>query len=348
MRFVARAARRAGPVRSSSTSPGVHNVQQRARRDRRSVARPASPTRAIAKALAEFRGVGRRFQRYGDVALRTAAALHADRRLRPSPGRDGGDDRRGARQLSRPAARARVPAASLHAHARPVRGLRRACCRPSTRWCWPTSIRPASRRSSRPTAARSRARCASPARSSRCSSRRSRDVAGARFARSRATATSCVTMGAGSIGQVAAAQLASRMMMTRAAASSRRCAARSTRDAPLARYTSWRCGGPPTGSMLPRGSRRPRRVRAPAVAATSRSIALGLGSNTLVRDGGVRGTVVDAARPGAPRSRWRDGLIYARGGRREPESRALRGDARLRRTPSSWRAFPARSAARWR
>jgi hypothetical protein len=44
----------------------------------------------------------------------------------------------------------------------------------------PRSIRPARRRSSPPTAARSRARCASRARSSRCSSRTSRDAQGAR------------------------------------------------------------------------------------------------------------------------------------------------------------------------
>ena len=50
--------------------------------------------------------------------------LHADRRLRPSPGRNGSHARRRARELSRSPAGARVSAASLHAHARPVRGFR--------------------------------------------------------------------------------------------------------------------------------------------------------------------------------------------------------------------------------
>jgi UDP-N-acetylmuramate dehydrogenase len=56
---------------------------------------------------------------------------------------------------------------------------------------------------------------------------------------------------------------------------------------------------------------------------------LGLGSNTLVRDGGVRGTVVVMHNP-APRSRSR--TAHLRGSRcSEPEARALRRDARMRR-----------------
>ena len=41
------------------------------------------PDAAIRKALAEFHGVGRRFQRYGEVRARERRQLHADRRLRP-------------------------------------------------------------------------------------------------------------------------------------------------------------------------------------------------------------------------------------------------------------------------
>ncbi len=84
--------------------------------------------RAIRDALATFTGVGRRFQQLGDVAIAQAdgragsftliddyghhpvemtATLAASRGAFPGPSR-----------------RARVPAASLHAHARPVRGLR--------------------------------------------------------------------------------------------------------------------------------------------------------------------------------------------------------------------------------
>jgi UDP-N-acetylmuramate--alanine ligase len=37
--------------------------------------------------LAEFRGVGRRFTRYGEIAARRRRQLHPGRRLRPPPGR---------------------------------------------------------------------------------------------------------------------------------------------------------------------------------------------------------------------------------------------------------------------
>ena len=57
---------------------------------------------------------------------------------------------------------------------------------------------------------------------------------------------------------------------------------------------------------------------------------LGLGSNLLVRDGGVRGTVVVLHDPGA-RARGRRRPDLRRGRRREPEARALRREARLRR-----------------
>ena len=122
------ALRRAAPkVRptwpSSSTCPACTTCRTRSPRSR-SAAKSGVAAPAIAKALAEFRGVGRRFQRYGDARRGRRRHAHADRRLRSPPDRDGGDDRRRARQLSRPAARARVPAAPLHPHPRPVRGLR--------------------------------------------------------------------------------------------------------------------------------------------------------------------------------------------------------------------------------
>ncbi len=111
MRF--RARRASGkPLDVTLNLPGQHNVLN-------ALAAIAVATElgvadaAILKALAEFRGVGRRFQQ-----------LHADRRLRPPSGRDGGDARRGARRVSRPPRGARLPAAPLHAHPRPVRRLR--------------------------------------------------------------------------------------------------------------------------------------------------------------------------------------------------------------------------------
>jgi UDP-N-acetylmuramate--alanine ligase len=50
-------------------------------------------------ALAEFTGVGRRFAALRRGGDRRRRRLHADRRLRPPPGRDGGDARGGARRL---------------------------------------------------------------------------------------------------------------------------------------------------------------------------------------------------------------------------------------------------------
>jgi len=67
MRFVARAANVPDlPVKLNLA--GVHNVQNALAAI--AIGREAGvPDAAIAKALAEFRGVGRRFQRYGDVAV---------------------------------------------------------------------------------------------------------------------------------------------------------------------------------------------------------------------------------------------------------------------------------------
>ena len=191
MRFVAQ--RRNGvacPTSTVDAQPARRRTTCRTRSRRsRSAARSACPTRAIAKALAEFNGVGRRFQRYGDVALagggtftliddyghhpvEMAATLAAARGAFPAGA--------SCSRSSRTATRARAT----------VRGLRPGAVDAPTRCCWPTSIRPARRRSSPPTAARWRARCASPARSSRCSSRRSPTMPQAIVDAARATATS--------------------------------------------------------------------------------------------------------------------------------------------------------------
>ena len=67
MRFVARAAR-VPDLRVLLNLPGVHNVRNALAAI--AIGREVGVAdAAIAKALSEFRGVGRRFQRYGDVAL---------------------------------------------------------------------------------------------------------------------------------------------------------------------------------------------------------------------------------------------------------------------------------------
>ena len=77
----------------------------------------------------------------------------------------------------------------------------------------------------------------------------------------------------------------------------------------IARYTSWRCGGPADQLYLP--------ADRDDLAAFLRQLppeepvtVLGLGSNTLVRDGGVRGTVVIMHNPGGALA-VADGLVYA-------------------------------------
>jgi UDP-N-acetylmuramate dehydrogenase len=82
-----------------------------------------------------------------------------------------------------------------------------------------------------------------------------------------------------------------------------------TDRAPLARYTTWRCGGPADRLYVP--------ADRDDLAAFLRQLppqepvtVLGLGSNTLVRDGGVRGTVVIMHNPGAALA-VADGLVYA-------------------------------------
>jgi UDP-N-acetylmuramate--alanine ligase len=70
MRFVACAAK-AADLAVELNIPGVHNVRNALAAI--AIGREVGvPDAAIAKALAEFRGVGRRFQRYGDVRLGTA------------------------------------------------------------------------------------------------------------------------------------------------------------------------------------------------------------------------------------------------------------------------------------
>ena len=89
------------------------------------------------------------------------------------------------------------------------------------------------------------------------------------------------------------------------------------RNAPLARYTSWRAGGPADLLFRPAD----RDDLAEFVRQLPRDVpllVLGLGSNTLVRDGGVRGAVVVMHEPGAALA-VADGLVYAEAGVANPK-----------------------------
>ena len=196
------ARRRVRPVASSSTSPGVPQRAQCARRDRdRSRGRRRGSRRSrrrsrssAAWAAASSAAAMSRFDGGGTFTLIDDYGHH--------PIGDGGDDRRRCAGAFRASARARVPAASLHAHTRPVRGLRAGAVDRRRARADRRLSRRASRRSSR--------------RDGRALARAVR-VAGqvepvfvenARGRRWRRSAQSCatgdvvVTMGAGSIGQV--------------------------------------------------------------------------------------------------------------------------------------------------
>jgi UDP-N-acetylmuramate dehydrogenase len=83
-------------------------------------------------------------------------------------------------------------------------------------------------------------------------------------------------------------------------------------DAPLAKYTSWRAGGRADTLYIPAD----RDDLAQFVAqwpADAPLLPIGLGSNTLVRDGGIRGAVVVMHNAGAALA-VADGLIYADAG----------------------------------
>jgi UDP-N-acetylmuramate dehydrogenase len=92
---------------------------------------------------------------------------------------------------------------------------------------------------------------------------------------------------------------------------------RLARDVPLAKYTSWRAGGPADILYVP-ADRDDLAMFLRQLPASESITVLGLGSNTLVRDGGVRGTVVIMHNPGAALA-VADGLIYAEAGAASPK-----------------------------
>jgi UDP-N-acetylmuramate dehydrogenase len=90
-----------------------------------------------------------------------------------------------------------------------------------------------------------------------------------------------------------------------------------TRNASLAKYTSWRAGGPADTLYVPADRDDVAMFLRQWPEALPLTV-LGLGSNTLVRDGGVRGAVVIMHNPGAVLA-VADGLIYAEAGAASPK-----------------------------
>ena len=217
-----------------SNLPGMHNVRNALAAI--AVGREVGVAdAAIAKALAEFNGVGRRFQRYGEVALAGGGAftLVDDYGHHPAE-----------MAATLAAARGSFPGRRLVLAFQPHRYTRTrdcsrtscACCRPSTR-CVLADVYPAGEAPIVAADGRALARAVRVAGKvepifvedgRRDARRRSRAL--------RATATSSLTMGAGSIGGVRrAASRGGAMMMARA-----HCASTALRGALAARTSRWR------------------------------------------------------------------------------------------------------------
>jgi len=88
-------------------------------------------------------------------------------------------------------------------------------------------------------------------------------------------------------------------------------------DAPLARHTTWRAGGSADTLYVP-ADRDDLAAFVRTLPAHEPVTAIGLGSNLLVRDGGVRGTVILMHNPGAMLA-VQDGLVYADAGLASPK-----------------------------
>jgi len=89
------------------------------------------------------------------------------------------------------------------------------------------------------------------------------------------------------------------------------------RDVPLARFTSWRCGGPGDRVYVP-ADRDDLATFVRQLPQDEALTAIGLGSNLLVRDGGIRGSVV-VLHAALNALELRDGLIYAEAGVASPK-----------------------------
>ncbi len=89
------------------------------------------------------------------------------------------------------------------------------------------------------------------------------------------------------------------------------------RDEPLARYTTWRCGGCADRLYKPH-DRDDLAAFVAQLPPDEPLTVIGLGSNLLVRDGGVRGTVI-VLHPVPGALELRDGLVYAESGVASPK-----------------------------
>ncbi len=304
--------------------PGAHNV-------RNALAAIAVgielgvPEAAIVEGARRVQGRGPALPEPRQGAARGRRQLHAGGRLRPPSRRDGGDARRRARRVSRAPRPARVPAAPLHAHPRLLRGFREGAVH-RRRAGADRGLR------GRRGADRGRGRQGARARDPRAGQGRAgvrgedRRPAG-RDTRRGARRRRGADDGRGLDRQRGGAAREPREKRERRSmnmAETKNLAAAGLRGElkarePMARHVSWRAGGAASA-----------RTRRPTSTTSRRSCArcratepvhfVGLGSNLLVRDGGLRGTVIFTHRALRDiRVEREAGALYAQAGVASPK-----------------------------
>ena len=257
---------------------------------------------AIVQSLRDFEGIDRRFQRMGEVKT-VSGQGDAGRRLRASPDGNRGHDFGCPVRMARTAHRAGVSAASLLAHARPYGRLCQRAVRRRRAGSCSMSTPPAKRRSPTQTVGRWRAPFAPADRSSRSLSSRLDELQPVLLDLVIGEGDLVLTMGAGDIGAYAAGlpdllreRTGAEGAEMMAPAQHIGTAGEMRFDEPMSRHTSWRAGGPGR-TVLHSRQRRPispsfSRISMP----TRRFSGTGSAANLFVRDGGIPGVVISAAK----------------------------------------------------
>ena len=124
--------------------------------------------------------------------------------------------------------------------------------------------------------------------------------------------------------------------------------ARVLRNEPMSKHTSWHVGGPADLFFTPHDVDRSRGIPAAASTPATPILWIGLGSNLLVRDGGIRGAVIETHGVFDELERVDDNEVWCGSRRRVREARQAMHQVGPGPGGVLRRAFRARSAARSR
>ncbi len=124
-----------------------------------------------------------------------------------------------------------------------------------------------------------------------------------------------LTVGAGNVGQIAAElpELLAKELSTRTFASNTEFKGRLLKNEPLAKYTSWRVGGVADRMYIPH-DKKDLCTFVKGLPEGEPLLWIGLGSNLLVRDGGIRGTVINTKGRLKVMQLNEDGTVYVEAG----------------------------------